>query len=389
MHDHLLHLYNKLPTTFVRGDNVFLYDEQGREYIDAITGIGVTALGHQHPAINKVMHEQINQLLHFTNNFNNPAQDQLAQKLCEISGLDRVGFGNSGSEAVELAIKLTLKYGVDQGIKTPKIIVMNGGYHGRTLGAWSASCTHEHSKFGPLFPAFIHVDFNCIDAINELDDNNIVAVMLEPIFGKGGLLPANTEYLQALRKLCNERRWLLICDEIQSGLGRTGEWFAYQFADIVPDIVTIAKCLGNGIPIGACIAHKKLAHTLQVNDHGSTQAGSIFACAVACAVLNTIEQENMLANARDVGTYLQQQLTEKLKPFSLVEKIRGKGLMIGIQLSQEIKHAVAIGIKHGIVINYLGKDVIRLLPPIILTRQQADILVARLAQCFQEFSTRL
>lgn len=384
MNNHLIQLYNKLPITFVRGENVFLYDEQGREYLDAITGIGVTALGHQHPAINQVMHDQINRLLHVTNNFNNPAQTQLAEKLCQISELDCVGFGNSGAEANELAIKLILKHGVDKGIKTPKIIVMEGGYHGRTLGAWSASCTNEQSKFGPLFPAFIHVPFNAIDAITALKDETIVAVILEPIFGKGGLLPASVEYLQQLRRLCDEREWLLMCDEIQSGLGRTGKWFAYQFADISADLVTVAKCLGNGIPIGACIVNSKLANTLQVNDHGSTQAGNIFACTVALAVLNAIEQEKLLENARDVGDYLQQQLFFHLKKFPLFKTIRGKGLMIGIQLSHEIKNVVAIGIKHGIVLNYLGKDVIRLLPPMILTHAQADRLVERLVACFQE-----
>ena len=385
MADHLIHLYNKIPATFIRGDNIFLYDKDNRDYLDAITGIGVTALGHQHPVINRVMHEQINQLLHVTNNFNNPPQNQLAGKLCHITGLECVGFGNSGAEANELAIKLMLKYGIDKSIRTPKIVVIEGGYHGRTLGAWSASCAPEQSKFGPLFPAFIRVPFDDIDTITALNDPDIVAIMLEPIFGKGGLLPASTTYLQQLRQLCDQREWLLMFDEIQSGLGRTGKWFAYQFADITPDIVTIAKCLGNGIPIGACIAHKKLADTLQVNDHGSTQAGSIFACSVAVAVLNVIEEEKLLENARIVGDYLQQQLTTQLKPFSAFEKIRGKGLMIGIQLTREIKNAVTTGVNHGLVFNYLGKDVIRLLPPIILTHAQADILLERMVACFQEF----
>lgn len=385
MSDHLISLYNKLPTQFVRGDNIFLYDENGHEYLDAITGIGVTALGHQHPAINHAMHEQINQLLHITNNFNHPARNELAEKLCAISGLDCVGFGNSGTEVNEFALKLILKYGVDQGIKAPKIIVMQGGYHGRTLGAWSASCSFEESKFGPLLPAFIHVPFDDIEAIKNLNDSDIVAVMLEPIFGKGGLLPATTSYLQHLRKMCDERNWLLMFDEVQSGLGRTGKWFAYQHAEVLPDIVTVAKCLGNGIPIGACIANKKLSNTLQINDHGSTQAGNIFACVTALAVLKTIEQEKIIENARVVGAYLQEQLNTHLKPFSLFEKIRGKGLMIGIQLSREISASTATGLKHGIVFNYLGKNIIRLLPPMILTLQQADLLVQRLVNCFQEF----
>jgi acetylornithine aminotransferase len=385
MSDHLMHLYHKLPTTFVRGEHVFLYDEQDRDYLDAITGIGVTALGHQHPVINNVIHKQVDQLLHFTNNFNNPSQNQLAEKLCSLTGLDCVGFGNSGTEVIELAIKLILKFGVDRGIKAPKIIVMEGGYHGRSLGAWSASCTPSQSKFGPLLPAFIYVPFDDINAIAALNDADIVAVMLEPIFGKGGLLPASMTYLQQLRQLCDQRGWLLLFDEIQSGLGRTGKWFAYQFANVSPDIVTIAKCLGNGIPIGACIAHQKLANTLQANDHGSTQAGNVLSCTVGLAVLNIIEQDNLLENARVVGDYLQQQLITQLQPFASFAKIRGKGLMIGIQLTREIKNAVAIGIKHGIVFNYLGKDVIRLLPPIILTQAQANILVERLVACFQEF----
>lgn len=386
MTDHLIHLYNKLPVTFIRGENIFLYDTEGREYLDAITGIGVCALGHQHSVINRVMIEQINTLLHVTNNFNNPAQNQLAKKLCAISGLDRVGFSNSGAEANELAIKLALKFGVDHGIKAPEIIVMQGGYHGRTLGAWSASCAPDQSKFGPLFPAFIQVKFNDIDAIKKINNPDVVGIMLEPIFGKGGLLPASIDYLQQLRKLCDEKNWLLMFDEVQSGLGRTGKWFAYQFADIIPDILTVAKCLGNGIPIGACIVSEKLANTLQVNDHGGTQAGNIFACSTALAVLTIIEQENLIKNAKNIGDYLQEQLNIHLQPFSLFEKIRGKGLMIGIQLTREISKPISMGIKHGIVFNYLGKDVIRLLPPMILTKTQADMLVERLVNCFREWN---
>ncbi len=385
MSDHTLRLYHRLPVNFSRGENVFLYDEANREYLDAITGIGVTALGHQHPEVKRVMHAQIDKLLHFTNNCNNDPQKQLAKKLCDISGLHYAGFANSGTEANEFAIKLALKYGADKGLKHPKIVVMHGAYHGRSLGAWSASCPPEQSKFGPLLPAFVYVPFNSFDSIKALKDPEIVAIMLEPIFGKGGLLPASIEYLQQIRQYCDQNDCLFIADEIQSGLGRTGKWFAYEFANIIPDIVTVAKCLGNGVPIGACVVHEKLANTLQINDHGSTQAGSIFACTVALAVLNIIERDHLLENARVIGEYLQEKLTKHLTPFDLFDKIRGKGLMIGIQLTREVKEAVAIGLKHGIVINYLGKDVIRLLPPIILTPSQADILVQRLVNCFQDF----
>lgn len=385
MSDCLIALYNKLPTTFVRGENIWLYDEEDRAYLDAITGIGVTALGHQHPEINHVMVDQIHKLLHVPNNFNNPAQNQLAEKLCALSGLNRASFSNSGTEANETAIKLALKFGINKGYKNPKIIVMEGGYHGRSLGSWSASCNPEHSIFGPLLPAFIYVPFNSIEAIEALNHSEIVGVMLEPIFGKGGLLPASTLYLQQLRALCDQRDWLFMCDEVQSGLGRTGKWFAYQHANILPDIVTIAKCLGNGIPIGACIVSEKLAHTFQIGDHGTTQGGGIFASTVALAVLTTIEKENLLKNAAHVGHYLQEKLTLHLQAFSCFEKIRGTGLMIGIQLTRTIPNTITIGLKHGVIFNHAGKDVIRLLPPIILTHAQADMLVERMVACFQEF----
>lgn len=385
MPDHLIALYNKVPTTFVRGENIWLYDEDGRAYLDAITGIGVNALGHQHPEINRVMIDQIHKVLHVPNNFNHPAQYQLAEKLCQLTGLNRVIFSNSGTEANEAAIKLALKYGINKDYKNPKIVVMQGGYHGRSLGSWSASCEPEQSIFGPLLPAFIHVPFNSIEAIETLNDPEIVGVMLEPIFGKGGLLPASIEYLEQLKKLCQQRDWLLICDEVQSGLGRTGKWFAYQFADILPDIATIAKCLGNGIPIGACIVSEKLANTFQIGDHGTTQGGCVFASTTALAVLNTIEKENLLENARDVGSYLQKKLNIELNQFDCYEKIRGKGLMIGIQLTRSIPNTILTGVKHGIVFNNTGKNVIRLLPPIILTHAQADILIERMVNCFQEF----
>ena len=386
MSDHLIALYNKLPTTFVRGENIWLYDEHDRAYLDAITGIGVNALGYQHPEINRVMIDQIHKILHVPNNFNNPAQNQLAEKLCALSGLSRASFASSGTEANEIAIKIALKFGINKGYKNPKIVVMEGGFHGRSLGSWSASCSPQHSIFGPLLPAFIYVPFNSIEAIKVLKDPEIVGVMLEPIFGKGGLLPADTYYLQQLKKMCVERDWLLTCDEVQSGLGRTGKWFAYQHTNITPDIVTVAKCLGNGIPIGACIVSEKLANTFQVGDHGTTQGGCVFASTTALAVLNTIEKENLLENARSIGNYLQEKLTENLKQFSAFEKIRGKGLMIGIQLSRTIPNTISIGVKHGVIFNNTGKDVIRLLPPIILTYAQADMLVERLTACFQEFT---
>lgn len=393
MQNHLIPIYNKLPITFSHGQGIWLYDDKNNKYLDALSGIGVCALGHNHPEITKAITEQAQKLLQVPNTYHTQAQSDLADKLCALTGLDSAYFSNSGAESNEAAIKMALKFGTNQGYKHPKIIVMEGGFHGRSLGAWSGSCDQTKSQFGPLLDCFIRVPFNQLDPIKKLAENKnnkineIVAIMLEPVFGKGGLLPAEIDYLKSLRKICDENNWLLIFDEVQSGVGRTGKFFAYQYADIKPDIVTTAKALGNGIPIGTYIANQKAVGDFKSGDHGSTQGGNVLSCAVALAVLETLEKQDLYNNAKIVGEYLQEQLTLNLKPFELFEKIQGKGLMIGIKLKQAPKNAVKTGLKHGIVFNHAGANIIRLLPPYIITKGDADLIVEKLVKCFGELSS--
>ena len=389
MSEHLIPIYNKLPITFSHGQGIWLYDSKGRKYLDALSGIGVCALGHNHPEITKAITAQAQKLLQVPNTYYTQAQSKLADKLCQLTELDGAYFANSGAEANEAAIKIALKFGTSKGYTKPKIIVMEGGFHGRSLGVWSGSCDQTESQFGPLLDSYLRVPFNQIEPIKNLADNQcheIVAVLLEPVFGKGGLLPAEIDYLKTLRHICNENDWLLIFDEVQSGVGRTGKLFAYQYANIKPDIITTAKALGNGIPIGAYIASQKAIGNFQTNDHGSTQGGNPFACAIGLRVLEILEQENLYENAKKVGAYLQEKLTNALSTFSLFDKVQGKGLMIGIKLHQAPKNAVTVGLENGIVFNHAGKNIIRLLPPYIITEADADLIVAKLMKCFPHFS---
>lgn len=385
MNEYLLDIYNKLPITLTHGEGIWLYDDQGNQYLDALSGIGVTALGHNHPVISKTLNEQAQKLIHVANPFFTKEQSQLAEKLCHLTGLAKAYFSNSGAEANEAAIKMALKYGIDKGYKSPKIIVMEGGFHGRSLGAWSGSCNQDESIFGPLIPAFIRVPFDDLSAITDVckDEPEVVAIMLEPIFGKGGLLPASIDYLNALRKLCDKNDYLLIFDEVQSGMGRTGKLFAYQFSDIQPDILTTAKALGAGIPAGAFITSQKASGIFSPGDHGSTQGGNALACKMGLTLLDILESDNLYKNTSEIGKYLQDQLTNALSTFAIFDKIQGKGLMIGIKLKTPIKGAAKIGLKHKIIFNQAGEKVIRLLPPYIITREDADLIVERIINCFK------
>lgn len=390
MQNHLIPIYNKIPITFSHGEGIWLYDDNNNQYLDALSGIGVCALGHNHPEVTQAITEQAKKLLQVANTYYTHAQSELANKLCELTGLDGAYFSNSGAESNEAAIKMALKFGTSQNYKHPKIIVMEGGFHGRSLGAWSGSCDHSKSQFGPLLDCYYRVPFNQLEPIQKLAENKnneIVAIMLEPIFGKGGLLPAEIDYLKSLRNICDQNNWLLIFDEVQSGIGRTGKLFAYQYADIKPDIVTTAKALGNGVPIGTFIASQKAIENFKPDDHGSTQGGNVFSCAVALAVLEALEKQNLYHHAKVIGEYLQKQLTKALESFELFEKVQGKGLMIGIKLKQAPKNAIKIGLKNGIVFNHAGADVIRLLPPYIITKNDADLIVEKLVRCFGELST--
>jgi len=381
--NHLLTFYNKFPITFARGDGVWLYDGVGKAYLDALSGVGVCALGHRHPAITKAITSQADTLMHVANTFYTQPLLDLAKRLCEITGLYRAYFSNSGAESAEAIIKMALKFGTNKGIKNPKIIVMEGGFHGRSLGAWSGSCDQSKSQFGPLIPAFTRVPFNDLAAAQAAVTPDTVAIMLEPVLGKGGLLPADIAYMEALRQLCDQKDLLLILDEVQSGMGRTGKWFAYQYSNIQPDILATAKALGNGMPIGAFITNEKAAPLLQPSDHGSTQGGNALACHVALAVINTIEKEKLMDQAVEVGDYLQTQLHRALQTHPLYDGIQGKGLMIGIRLTRPEKSLLKLGVEQGLIMNFASKQVLRLLPPLILTRQEADVIVEKLSLVFQ------
>lgn len=386
---HLINLYNKLPVTFVKGEGVWLYDDKGDAYLDALSGIGVNALGHCHPAITETIIHQAQQVLHTCNIYHSPPLTALANKLCAMSGMDKVYFANSGTEVTEAAIKIARLYGTrHKNIKTPKIIVMKNCFHGRTLGAWSAADNANDGTLGRLLHEdYLKVPFNDSEAIERLADqhNDIVGVMLEPIQGKYGCIPFKPDYLKAVREICDKHDWLMICDEVQSGMGRTGKLFAYQHEGILPDIVVTAKSLGNGIPIGAYLTNPKVADVFQPGDHGSTLGGNTFACAVALTVLNTLEKERLFTHVEMIGKYLVEQLEKALSPFECFERIQGKGLMIGIKLKHELQGALQIGLTHKILFNHAGKDVIRLLPPFIITTADADEIVKRLTLCFEEF----
>lgn len=380
MSDHLVNIYNKHNITFTKGEGVYLFDSNGKKYLDALCGIGVTSLGHNHPAITEAITDQSKTLLHVPNNYQTLQQNQLADKLCEITGLAKAGFANSGAGCTEVVLKMIKKYGTSQDIKNPKIIVMDQAFHGRSFGAWSASCDHDEcTKFGPLIPGFIRVPFNDLSAIEQVaDDNDIVAVLVEPVLGKGGLLPAARGYLEGLRKICDKNNWLLAFDEVQCGVGKTGKMFAFQHTNIKPDIVYTAKGLGNGVPIGAYMTSEKAAGVLQPGDHGSTQSGNPFACRVALTVMDIIEKENLLENAANIGAYLHEQLTQKLAGNPLVEKVQGKALMIGIKINGDLKTVIKKGLDNGIITNAAGNNTLRLLPPMILNKEQADELINKL-----------
>lgn len=373
--------YKRLPISFSHGSGIWLWDNEGRKYLDALSGISVCNLGHVHPNVTSAIVQQSEQLVHTSNLYENSLQEELAQKLCDISDMSTVFFCNSGAEANEAAIKISRLIGHQRNINTPKIITMNNSFHGRTMATISANGQASTQQgFSPLLSGFIHAPFGDIEAIKAISDPEVVAIMLEPIQGEGGIHVANDEYLQALRKLCDKRNYLLIFDEIQCGLGRTGEWFAHQQAAITPDIITIAKGLGNGVPIGACMMNKSLSQILQPGTHGSTFGGNFLACSAGLAVLNTIEQDSLLVHVKAISERLFHQLDEALSNNPKVKTIRGRGLMVGIELTEDCTHLVELALQNGLLINVTQNNVIRLLPPFIIDDDACDTLVNILTQ---------
>ena len=373
----LMTSYARLPVNFVRGEGCQLWDNQGREYIDALGGIAVTFLGHCHPKISDAISLQASKLLHVSNLFHISEQASLGEKFCRISGMEKVFFGNSGAEANEAAIKLARLHATQKNIENPVIITMKQSFHGRTMATLSASGNDAVQKgFHPLVQTFLHVDYNNIDAVRaHAENSNVVAVMVEPIQGEGGVILSDEGYLKGLRELCDQQDWLMIVDEIQTGMGRTGKWFAYMHDDIQPDIITSAKALGNGIPIGACAARGAAAQLMSPGTHGSTFGGNPFSSKVAETVIDIMEQEKLVDRADEIGCFLKKQCQQKLGTLEKVTNIRGKGLMIGIELDQAYPNLAQIFLDKGLVINITGGGkVIRLLPCVLLSEKQAKII---------------
>jgi acetylornithine/N-succinyldiaminopimelate aminotransferase len=388
MNHALMTTYARQPVSFVRGQGVWLWDTHGRHYLDALAGIAVCGLGHAHPAVTQAICEQASTLVHTSNLFTIDVQAQLGQQLCAIANMDAAFFCNSGAEAVEAAIKLARLHGHNKAIDEPKVIVMEGSFHGRTLAALTATGNPNLQQgFGPLMPGFIRVPYNDVDALaavaRERDD--VTAVMLEPITGEGGIRVPDAGYLSAVRRLCDDQGWLLVLDEIQTGMGRTGRWFCHEHEDAMPDVMTLAKGLGNGFPIGSCLARGAAARTFKPGTHGTTFGGNPLACRAALAVLETIEREQLCERAAGSGEYLIAGLRERLDGLGGVTDIRGKGLMIGIELDRPCRELIGRALSERLVINVTADNVVRLLPPLIIERDELDTIVDVVARLTREF----
>ncbi len=390
MAEHLMSTYSRLPVQFEKGKGVWLWDTEDRQYLDALAGIAVCGLGHAHPAVTAAITRQAGRLVHTSNLYSIPLQEQLADRLCAVAGMDRVFFCNSGAEANEAAIKIARRYGHGKGINKPAIIVMENSFHGRTLATLTATGNRRvQAGFEPLVQGFIRVPYNDLDAITTAASNNkdTVAVLVEPVQGEGGINIPAADYLEGIRKICDANGWLLMLDEIQTGMGRTGTWFAYQHGPALPDVITIAKALGNGVPIGACLARGAAADVLQPGSHGTTFGGNPLACSAALAVLDTLEQEQLVENARVVGQHLLSGLQTALAGIEGVRDIRGLGLMIGIELDRPCGELVSKALERGMLINVTAERVIRLLPPLVLTDKQANMIVDLVSDLVRDFLT--
>ncbi len=389
MDDHLLNVYNRIPINFVRGEGCYLYDTEGNKYLDAFSGIAVTGLGHNHPAITKVITEQAQDLLHISNLVEIPEQSALSDLLVEKFAEDaRVFFSNSGAEAIETAVKLTRLYGHSKNIDNPKVVVMSKGFHGRTNAAIAAGGSDKVKKgFEPLLPGFLVVEYNntqaLMDAVNA--DKDIIAVLLEPLQGEGGINVPSPDYLAEVRSICDQNGLLMIVDEIQAGIGRTGKFFCYEHSDIVPDAITLAKGLANGVPIGATLIRAPYHELFKPGSHGSTFGGNPLSCRVASATINEIYASNLLENATKQGEAIINGLRDKLKGNKHVVDIRGKGMMMGIEFDKEVRPMLPILLKHRMITNPAGTHVLRLLPPLIYTDTETELLLDTLPKVIDEY----
>jgi acetylornithine aminotransferase len=385
---HLMNTYARQSVTFSHGEGAWLWDVNGKRYLDALSGIAVNTLGHAHPRLTAALSAQIGKLIHTSNLYQVREQELIADKLCELSGMQEVFLCNSGCEANEAAIKLARMYGNLRGIDTPTIIVMEKAFHGRTLATLSATGNRKvQAGFEPLVKGFVRVPYDNLDAIRQVAEHtpNIVAVLVEPIQGEGGIRTPDISYLQGLRKICDEHEWLLMLDEVQCGLGRTGKWFAFQHAGIMPDVMTLAKGLGSGVPVGACLAAGKAAGTFKPGNHGSTFGGNPLASTAALTTLNIMAQDQLLAHADKLGTWLKQQFQSRLGSVKGVVTVRGQGLMLGIELDKPCGALVAKALEQGLLINVTADSVIRLLPPLIFSESEAQQLLDILCPLVTEF----
>ena len=381
--------YGRLPVAFTHGKGVWLWDTNGRRYLDAMAGIGVSCLGHDHPKLVAAISEQASRVIHTSNLYQIPQQEALAKRINEISNLTEVLFGNSGAEANEAAIKLARYYGYKKGNDLPTIITMESSWHGRTLGTLAATDSEKaRTGFGPLPEGFVKVKYNDLEAVRSAGDKEprVVAVLLEVLQGEGGIRPSDVAYMKGLRKLCDERGWLMMIDEVQSGIGRTGKWLAHQWADILPDVVVLAKGLGGGVPIGAIAARGPAASVLGPGSHGTTFGGSPLVCAAGLATLDALASEKLLENAVTVGAYLKAGLENALKGTPGVLEVRGQGLMLGIELEKPCGVLVGRALEAGLLINVTRDRVIRMLPPLLINKTEADELIKILVPLIKAFN---
>ncbi len=384
----LMAAYGRLPVTMTRGEGARVWDDNGREYLDGLSGIAVTALGHANPAISQAISDQAQSLMHVSNLFHIPQQEALGEQLCRLSGMDKAFFCNSGAEANEACIKIARLHGHARKIGTPTIIVTDTAFHGRTMATIAATGnTKIKAGFGPMMPGFHVVPFGDADAVEEAARlrHDIVAVLVEPVQGEGGINVPEPGYLKRLRSICDDNNWLLMCDEIQSGMGRTGKWFAHQHEGISPDVMALAKALGNGMPIGACLARGAAAELIQPGTHGTTFGGNPIACRVALTVIEQIEKHHLVERAGQLGEHMRNGFRNTLHNQPGVKDIRGLGMMMGIELEVPCAELVGKALSAGLLLNVTAGNVVRLLPPYILSDEQADDMVRRTSDLIIEF----
>jgi acetylornithine aminotransferase len=386
---HVMNTYARQPLAFTRGEGVFLIDAAGKRYLDALAGVAVVAVGHCHPRLAKAIADQAHSLIHTSNIFSITLQERLADRLCSLAGMDNVFFCNSGAEANEAAIKLARLYGHKKGIEVPTIIVTEGSFHGRTMATLTATGSRKvQAGFEPLLAGFARVPYDDVTAVRQVAANNknVVAMLVEPITGEGGVNIPAEGYLRELRAICDQNGWLFMLDEVQTGIGRTGKWFGFQHESVRPDVMPLAKGLGGGVPIGACLAAGPAAQLFQPGKHGSTFGGNPLACAAALAVLDIIEEEKLVEGAAKTGDYLVARLREELAQTQGIRQIRGRGLMIAIELDRPCGELVGSALARGLIINVTSDNVVRLVPPLVFNVEHADLLASTLVPLLREFS---